>query len=222
MKYTLAFDVYGTLIDTSNVYHTLEKLMDEKATAFNESWRNKQLEYSFRRSAMGAYVDFSVVTREALEYCCIKHSVDLTENDKRHLMDEYKSLPTFSESKEAITQLKAAGHRIFAFSNGSNKAISSLLSQAKILDLFDGYVSLEDVCTFKPNPDAYAYFNEKTASNKKESWMISGNSFDVIGAANYGMRTFWVKRSDANIIDPWEIQPDVVVSDLNGIISHLL
>ena len=51
--------------------------------------------------------------------------------------------------------------------------------------------------------------------------MVSGNSFDVLGAANYGMKTAWVKRSNKNIIDPWEIQPSIVVSDLNGIVSQL-
>lgn len=217
MKFTLAFDVYGTLIDTSNVFNTLEALMGEKATAFNNSWRNKQLEYSFRRSAMNAHVDFSVVTKQALNFCCQLHNVELSEQQQMDLMNEYKVLPAFPECKQALSELKSAGHRLFAFSNGSNNAIFQLLTNAKILDLFEGFVSLEDIPTFKPNPHGYAYFNHKTNSTKENSWMISGNSFDVIGAANYGMRTIWVQRSEKNIFDPWEVEVDMVVGDLGGI-----
>ena len=88
MKLTLAFDVYGTLIDTSNVFNTLEALMGEKAKAFNNSWRNKQLEYSFRRSAMNAHVDFSVVTQQALIFCCQLHNVMLSKKQQKDLMKQ--------------------------------------------------------------------------------------------------------------------------------------
>jgi 2-haloacid dehalogenase len=46
MKQTLAFDVYGTLINTSGVFNSLELLIGEKAKPFMDTWRNKQLEYS--------------------------------------------------------------------------------------------------------------------------------------------------------------------------------
>ncbi|HCW92385.1 MAG TPA: haloacid dehalogenase type II, partial [Flexistipes sinusarabici] len=44
---TLAFDVYGTLIDTHGIKVELKKYAGEKAAEFSEMWRNKQLEYSF-------------------------------------------------------------------------------------------------------------------------------------------------------------------------------
>ncbi len=216
-KYTLAFDVYGTLIDTTNIFYSLEKLMGHKAAVFNESWRNKQLEYSFRRSAMQKYVPFSTVTQQALDFCCQKHKVELTDSQKVDLMNEYKVLPLFPECLDAINQLKTEGHRLFAFSNGSNNALFHLLSNAKILNLFEGFVSLEDIETFKPNPHGYAYFNHKTNSQKENTWMISGNSFDIIGAANYGMKTIWVHRSKENIFDAWEFEASMVVNDLKEI-----
>ena len=63
MKTTLAFDVYGTLIDTRGVLETLEKWLDTgDALSVSKLWREKQLEYSFRRGLMRDYVDFSVCT----------------------------------------------------------------------------------------------------------------------------------------------------------------
>jgi 2-haloacid dehalogenase len=52
MSVTLAFDVYGTLIDTHGVVSALQALIGDKAKDFSHSWREKQLEYSFRRGLM--------------------------------------------------------------------------------------------------------------------------------------------------------------------------
>lgn len=55
MTITLAFDVYGTLIDTNGVVEVLHNIVGDKAGDFSRSWREKQLEYSFRRGLMKKY-----------------------------------------------------------------------------------------------------------------------------------------------------------------------
>ena len=62
MMTTLAFDVYGTLIDTHGVLAALEKLLGEQAKSFSNTWREKQLEYSFRKGLMQNYETFAVCT----------------------------------------------------------------------------------------------------------------------------------------------------------------
>jgi len=207
MKYTIAFDVYGTLINTSGIYNSLVTLMDEKARLFMNTWRNKQLEYSFRRGLMNKYEDFSVCTKDALAFCCLKFNTKLTKKQKNELMDEYKILPAFSDVKMGLQSLKDEGHKLFAFSNGNTNAIVNLLNNAKISSYFDGVVSVEEVKMFKPNPIVYEYFNQKTNSTKANSWLVSSNSFDVIGAAAYGMKTAWVQRTSDSIFDLWGIKP---------------
>jgi len=49
MKTTLAFDVYGTLVDPSGMADHLSADLGARATEFADCWREKQLEYSFRR-----------------------------------------------------------------------------------------------------------------------------------------------------------------------------
>ena len=85
MTITLAFDVYGTLINTNGLVAKLHGLMGDKATAFSQTWRDKQLEYSFRRGLMQNYRDFSVCTAQALEYSCSFHRVSITENQRKEL-----------------------------------------------------------------------------------------------------------------------------------------
>jgi 2-haloacid dehalogenase len=215
MSYTLAFDVYGTLINTSGIHYSLQKLIDEKATPFMEMWRHKQLEYSFRRGLMNLYVDFSVCTYQALEYCCAHFKIELTTDQKNSLIAEYRILPAFGDVEIALVELKKSGHKLFAFSNGSHEAVSTLLSNAKIIQYFEGVVSMEDIKTFKPNPIGYAHFNNTTNSEKANTWLVSSNPFDIIGAKSYGMQAAWVQRSEDTVFDPWDIQPDMTVRQLN-------
>ena len=221
LTYTLAFDVYGTLIDTSGIFNSLEKLIGEKAKSFMDTWRNKQLEYSFRRGLMDQYADFSVCTENALEFCCMALQANLNSGQKDALMAEYTVLSAFPEVSDGLKSLKGAGHKLFAFSNGSKAAISGLLTNARIIDKFDGIVSVEDIRTFKPNPLVYKHFNNETNSTKLNSWLISSNPFDVIGAISYGMRSAWVQRPADSIFDPWGINPTIIVNRLTDLSSKL-
>ncbi|MDM8159605.1 haloacid dehalogenase type II [Labilibaculum sp. K2S] len=217
MKYTLAFDVYGTLINTYGVFNSLEQMIGDKAKLFMETWRNKQLEYSFRRGLMNKYKDFSVCTNDSLEFCCIMFKTDLSKGQKEFLMDEYSVLPSFADVESSLKNLKEAGHKLFAFSNGSGKAITKLLTDAKIIDRFDGIISVEGIGIFKPSPLVYEYFNSETNSAKSDSWLISSNPFDVIGAISYGMRSAWVQRSQNSIFDPWGIEPTLIINQLTDL-----
>lgn len=229
MKYTLAFDVYGTLINTSGVFNALEKMVGDKANPLINMWRNKQLEYSFRRGLMNKFVDFSVCTKDALEFSCKSFKINLSNEQKNALLNEYKILPAFDDVKKGLLSLKEAGYKLYAFSNGSANAVSNLLINAKIIDFFDGVVSVEDVEVFKPSPLVYKYFNKKTASTKESSWLISSNPFDVIGASSYGMKTAWVQRTKESIFDSWEdssnlgkqIKPTITVHKLTDLLLKL-
>ncbi|UMB59600.1 haloacid dehalogenase type II [Lutibacter sp. A80] len=221
MKYTLAFDVYGTLINTSGVFNSLEKMIGDKAKPVMDTWRNKQLEYSFRRGLMNNYVDFSVCTKEALEFSCLTFKVNLSEAQKVALMDEYKVLPSFPDVKQGLQKLKDDGHKLYAFSNGSANTVSNLLINAGISELFDGVISVEAIQVFKPSPKVYQYFNKTTVSTKLDSWLISSNPFDVTGAAAYGMKTAWVQRTQDSIFDPWEIKPTTIINNIIELSSKL-
>ena len=45
-----------------------------------------------------------------------------------------------------------------------------------------------------------------------------GNPFDVLGAKACGLRGVWVRRDESRVFDPWEFAPDLVISDLRGLV----
>ena len=222
MATTVAFDVYGTLIDTSGVISALEKIVGGQAAALSDLWRQKQLEYSFRRGLMQNYRDFSVCTRQALDYACEFLGVDISDADKQSLMEGYKVLPAYADVEEGLARLKGSGLRLFAFSNGRAEDVRGLLANAGIEGYFEGVVSVDDLRSFKPNPAVYAHFLRQAGARGSDSWLVSGNPFDVIGAMSAGLRGAWVKRSAGAVFDPWEIEPTVTVGDLGELHDALV
>lgn len=214
MPITLAFDVYGTLIDTHGVVEELLTIVGDKARAFSATWREKQLEYTFRRGLMQHYANFAVCTRDALDYTCAFYKTPLSEAQKQTLLAAYRVLPAFADVREGLTLLSGAGYRLFAFSNGSAEAVSTLLASAGIDDYFLGVISVDEIRSFKPNPAVYAHFLRASGAGGSESWLISSNPFDVIGAISAGMKGAWLQRSKELPYDPWGVEPTLTVQSL--------
>ena len=216
---TLAFDVYGTLIDTHGVITALTEYLGgehagDHAAAFSQTWRDKQLEYTFRRGLMQYYENFAVCTAQALEHTCTAYGVTLSATQKAALLQTYNHLPAFADAHTGLTALADSGYRLFAFSNGTRAAVDTLLTEAGLRQYFIDLISADDLQTFKPNPALYHHFLAQTEAPADSAWLVSSNPFDIIGAANAGMKTAWVKRNPQAIFDPWGIEPTVTIQSL--------
>lgn len=218
MSLTYAFDVYGTLVDTSTVQNSLVTLVGDNAPLLMDAWRSKQLEYSFRRGLMNRHVDFSVCTRQALIYCCQYYNIVLTEAEENRLIEVYRNLTAFPEVKPALTKLREKEITFYAFSNGSAFSVKELLEKAGVLDLFSGIVSTEEVKNFKPSPVVYQHLLDSTDTRLEDACMVSGNSFDILGAKSVGIKTVWVKRTAGQFFDPWGTLPDRVIGGLDELV----
>lgn len=218
---TIAFDVYGTLIDTNGVVEKLSEIVGELAPAFANTWRDKQLEYSFRRGLMKSYQHFGVCTQQALDYSCLYYQIEMSQKLKSDLLEIYKTLPAFDDVAESLIELKNSGHKLYAFSNGNKEAVEGLLDAANIRQHFLGVVSVDSLQTFKPNPETYDHFLKESKGQIDDAWLVSSNPFDVLGALSHGMKTAWVKRSDKAIFDPWGIEPTKTITSLTELNSVL-
>ena len=143
MSKVLAFDIYGTLIDTNGVVIQLREMIGDRAAEFSGEWRLKQLEYTFRRGLMQRYRDFSICTLDALNFTCLALKVDLSESNKQALLKAYRVLPAFPDVHEALEDLKAADYQLYAFSNGRADDVNSLLGHAGIRDYFSDVISTD-------------------------------------------------------------------------------
>ena len=214
MPLKIAFDIYGTLFDTQGVVSLLKGFIGDLAEDFSLTWRNKQLEYSFRKGLMRDYEDFSICTRQALDFTSDHYQADLSDSQKDSLLKFYKELPPFPDAVNGLSDLVESGHKLYAFSNGKCEDLEALLNAADLRKFFTGIVSVDNVKSFKPDPSVYLHFLRESESTVSEAWLVSSNPFDVIGATSIGLQSAWVKRSSHAVFDPWGIDTTITVSNL--------
>ena len=220
MNVTLAFDVYGTLVDPAAMAEHVTRDVGVKAADFAEYWRGKQLEYSFRRGLMSHYADFSICTSDALNFTCRRFKTEISAERRSELLRLYQHLPPFDDVAQGLLSLRGE-FRLFAFSNGKRSEINAILSNANILDYFDGIVTADDIRSFKPDPAVYSYARRATGAWSAPFWLVSSNPWDIIGARSAGLSAAWIQRSEATIYDPWGIEPNVTVRSLVELPSAL-
>ena len=71
MPEALAFDMYGTLVDPIRISEQLERHLPDAAPRVTQALRQKQLEYTFRLTAMQRYEPFDHVIRKSLDYSLV-------------------------------------------------------------------------------------------------------------------------------------------------------
>ena len=221
MGLTLGFDIYGTLIDPHGVVVQLSEVLGDRANDFSQVWRQKQLEYTFRRGLMRRYENFAVCTRDALDYTDMLLQTRLDDATKQSLLQAYRVLPAYEDVKQSLQVVSDKGYRLFALSNGLADAVQQLLEHAQIDHFFEGVVSVDSIQTYKPNPDVYHHFVETTNSELEQCWLVSSNAFDVIGAVSVGMKAAWLKRFDDMVFDPSEFQPSVTIRSLTDLATEI-
>ncbi|HZF58601.1 MAG TPA: haloacid dehalogenase type II [Rubrobacter sp.] len=221
MPEALGFDIYGTLVDPLEMNEHLGEVVGEGAERFSALWREKQIEYTWRRGLMREYADFGVCTRQALDYAALSFGLELSSDQREGLVEEYQNLRPFPDVLPGLERLRSEGHTLVAFSNGVERTARVLLERGGVLDHLEDVVSVDDLGTFKPDPEVYRYLARRLDRPVGETWLVSSNGWDVIGAKSAGLRAAWVRRNPNAVFDPWGIEPDLVVENLEQLAGRL-
>lgn len=214
----LVFDAYGTLLDVHSVITLCETLFPGKGTALSQLWRTKQLEYTWLRTLMGRYVDFSKVTADALRHACGALDLKLESPQVLRLMDAYDRLVPFPDAIEALPQLKQYQRAIL--SNGSQIMLDAAVKHAGLTDHLDAVLSVDPLKIYKPDPRVYQLAVERLAVDKMEIGFVSSNYWDAAGAKSFGFNVFWINRSGTRP-DALSVTPDAVLGKLTELHSIL-
>lgn len=217
----IGFDVYGTLVNPLEMQRHLRTRFGDQAEPISMLWREKQVEYAFRRGLMRHYENFGVCTRQALQFALASLGLELSAQQQEQLLEQYQNLPPFPDVLPALQALRPTVYKLVAFSNGAGATVRNLLERAGIWSDLKGVISVDDLRTFKPDPKVYRYLAEQLRLAPTSTWLVSGNPWDVIGAKSAGLRAAWVKRNLNAVFDPWGIEPDFVVTSLEQLPNAL-
>jgi 2-haloacid dehalogenase len=188
----VVFDAYGTLYDIQSVAAVTEQAFPGYGDIITQIWRIKQLEYTWLRSLMRRYEDFSVVTRESLTYTLrvLGLADDAVAFDR--IMDKYLHLDLYADALSALAALK--GRKLAILSNGSSDMLHALVKNSGLDRVLDATISVDQKRIFKPAPDAYTLIEEKLGARPDEVLFVSSNPWDACGAKAFGLNVAWIER----------------------------
>ena len=206
------FDAYGTLFDVHSAIARHRAAAGPDADRFSETWRTKQLEYSWTLTLSGRYVDFWTLTERALDYAFARFpSVDRALRPR--LLDAYRELDAFPDARTTVAKLKSRGAKLAILSNGSPPMLDAAVKASGMAASFDAVLSVDSVRAYKPRPEVYALVTDAFAIAPQDAVFVSSNRWDVMGAATFGFHPFWVNR--AKMPDEYADAPPLrVIADL--------
>ena len=190
----IVFDAYGTLYDIQSVADVTEEAFPGYGEIITQVWRIKQLEYTWLRSLMRRYENFSVVTRDSLAYTLRTLGLDYDAATFALIMDKYLHLDSYPEAHKALAAL--AG-RLAILSNGSASMLEALVRNSGLERCFEAVISVNAARTYKPHPSCYALVEQRLGVGKEEVLFVSSNGFDVTGAKAFGFNVAWIRRGGA-------------------------
>ena len=188
----VVFDAYGTLYDVQSVAAVTEEAFPGYGEIITQVWRIKQLEYSWLRSLMRRYEDFSVLTRESLVYTLRILGLQYDDAVFARLMEKYLHLDLYPDAKTALAALK--GSKLAILSNGSTDMLNALVKNSGLDRVLDATISIDSKRIFKPAPDAYVLIEEKLGVAPAEVLFVSSNPWDACGAKSFGLNVAWIER----------------------------
>ncbi|MGA9288394.1 MAG: haloacid dehalogenase type II [Anaerobacillus sp.] len=213
---SFVFDAYGTLFDVFSVKEKCEELFPSKGDQISQTWREKQLEYSYLRQMMGKYRPFSDVTRDALRYAVEDAGAKLSHSNEEQLLAAYKKLNVYNEVPHVLKDLKDEGMTLAIFSNGSHDMLDPLVEHSPLAEYLDHIISADDIKQFKPTPASYTHALDSLELKREEILFMSSNGWDISGAKNFGFKTAWINRNEKPV-EHLALEPDNIYSDLKGI-----
>jgi 2-haloacid dehalogenase len=204
----VVFDAYGTLYDIQSVAAVTEQAFPGYGEIVTQVWRIKQLEYTWLRSLMRRYQDFSVITRDSLAYTLRVVGLEHDGAAFERIMDKYLHLDLYPDAMAALAAMR--GRKLAILSNGSSVMLNALVANSGLDRVLDATISIDSKKIFKPAPDAYALIESVLGVPPAEVLFVSSNPWDACGAKAFGLNVAWIERVTPQAMALACVKSDVV------------
>jgi 2-haloacid dehalogenase len=188
----VVFDAYGTLYDVQSVAAITDEAFPGYGEIITQIWRLKQLEYTWLRSLMRRYEDFSIITRESLAYTLRCLGLKNDPGVFERIMGKYVHLDLYPDAMATLAALQ--GRKLAILSNGSADMLNSLVGNTGLDRILDATISVDSKKIFKPSPDAYTLIESNLGVAPADVLFVSSNPFDACGAKAFGLKVAWIER----------------------------
>ena len=196
---TLAFDIFGTVLDlTGSMTPPTRRFLEKKgagvsAEKFWDQWRARQRIEQYQDSLMSlGHAGYLETCRKALIYCLRLNDIPFTDAEVREVMQAWRELSPYADVAEGLRRLKKR-YQLVALSNGEQPYLEHL-EKERMRFGFDALISVQRAGVFKPHPAVYRTGAMTLGLEPHQIMMVAAHAFDVMGARACGYRGAYVNR----------------------------
>jgi 2-haloacid dehalogenase len=215
----IAFDVNETLLDLRPLDPVFEDLFGDASV--RAQWFAQMLQVAFVGAITDRYVDFTTSQRAALDMVAQRHGATLPPDAADRVLATMRALPAHPDVADALSRLRAGGHRLAALTNSTQDVEQAQLAHAGLTDRFDAILSADTVRALKPRREPYELVARTFDVPIGDVMLVAAHAWDVAGARAAGCRAAFVARPGMprNPVDP---DPDFVGAELGEIADRIL
>jgi 2-haloalkanoic acid dehalogenase type II len=187
----LTFDCYGTLIDwRTGIERELRAAVGDIEVG-GQDLLNAYVESEKKQE--GVYKKYREVLRLTALSMSTRLGTKVTEKAAREFAGSVPRWPVFPDTNKFLGEMGSRGYKRFILSNVDNDLLEGTIKRSGLE--VDGYVTAEEVGSYKPNPGHWKRFMEKTGAEKTDILHVAQSVFhDIVPTQAMGIRSAWVNR----------------------------
>jgi 2-haloalkanoic acid dehalogenase type II len=187
----LTFDCYGTLIDwRTGIQRALRSALGD----FRLGGQELLAAYvRLEREEESTYKRYRDVLRETVKSLSGVLGVQVTDEAVKTFATSVPSWPAFHDTAEFLRDMGSRGFRRYILSNVDNDLLEETIRRNGLQ--VDGFVTAEDVGSYKPCPAHWLKFLQTVGARKGSVLHVAQSIYhDIIPTQKMGISSAWVNR----------------------------
>jgi len=189
----LTFDCYGTLIDWKT---GIEAELNAALGRVRLEGRELLDAYvSAEKLQEATYQKYREVLRRTLLSMSGTLGVDISEEAARRFAASVPRWPAFPDTNEFLRRMSALGCKLYILSNVDDDLLEETINRNGLK--IDGFVTAEQVGSYKPMPGHWVKFMQVTGAKHEETLHVAQSVYhDIIPTQAMGIASAWINRYD--------------------------
>ena len=210
----LTFDCYGTLIDWRT---GIEASLSSAVGPIRLSGTELLDAYvSAEKAEEASYMKYREVLDRSAQRLGEKIGKRISAAASKEFAESVPSWPAFGDTTSFLRAVGRRGYRRYILSNVDTDMLERTIANNRLE--VDGFVTAEEVKSYKPNRRHWERFMEKTGARKNEVLHVAQSIYhDIIPTQEMGIASAWVNRYRERM--PGGARPLVVADSLSDLLK---
>jgi len=208
----LTFDCYGTLIDWRSGIE--RELRDALGGVRIRGQELMNVYLAAEREEESTYKEYREVLRRAVKSMSGPLGVEVTDDAARGFVASVPRWPAFPDTQKFLRDMGSKGYKRYILSNVDIDILEGTIERNGLE--VDGFVTAEEVGSYKPSSRHWLEFMRRTGATKDEMLHVAQSVYhDIIPTQQLGIASAWVNRYGERL--PPEAAPSVISDTLRGL-----